>query len=135
MHVECTKKPSVHSKTKRLGGLPFPIRLERTLCRPIGFDSVGYWNSPFEDDKYEGVSTTLLDLARSPILRGTKKYGVAGNGHCVVGARLFLANKIVNDVPIREDWAACLGSDEEAIESFVVKAETQHWCPICKEAI
>lgn len=116
-----------------VGNLSLHLRFERDVYEVEEFE--GYVDLPTTDDHYDGVDEDLIRLARSPIVRGTRKYGVVGNSRAVLSARFILAKKVMQGNPVRNDWMEHLDLNEETISSFIVEDDTLYYCPLCEGSI
>ncbi|KLO03960.1 hypothetical protein SCHPADRAFT_948136 [Schizopora paradoxa] len=125
IHIDCLRKGGSPQTNLQK---PLYLQFERTLFNGLGYD--GYMDMPTEKAHYEGVPQNIIDLARSPIVRG-KHFGIVGNGNPVMRARDYLAAKIMKGTPIPNDWMKPCYVTEETVSSFILDLAEKFHCPKC----
>ncbi|KLO04192.1 hypothetical protein SCHPADRAFT_947894 [Schizopora paradoxa] len=142
MHYCAKCKDFFHSRCSTVTPSPVPsssaarildFALERTLVFPSSYSH--YADLPHFANHYDNVPQSLLDLARTPAMRGGE-HGVTGNVAAVGHARLFLADKIIRGVELSDDWARRAGIDEKLLDEYTVKnPDVRFNCPKCGSQI
>lgn len=122
-HTEC------HLNNPRVE--PREVRFERSLREEVA----GYEDQELLKELYSGVPQELVDLARSPIVRGGKAHGIVGNARLIFDARSLLCRSVMCDEPVTEDWMEELSIDETRLGSFIAEDENGFICPSCKGVI
>ena len=86
---------------------------------------------------YSLVPEELLELARSPMVRGIEGFGVAGNIRVVAEARRIVNAAIHEEREVPEDWKKTLqecGGKGTDVLTWVAK-DINLTCPSCGGAI
>ncbi|KLO05938.1 hypothetical protein SCHPADRAFT_946496 [Schizopora paradoxa] len=120
---------------RRRGAPNHATRMERSVCSPSDF--VGYQDMEIDADYYEFASVRLLEVARSPLVRGGW-YGYSGNVRTVLLARELLARAVIERTPPRDDWQEDIGMYSYYAFSKTVRfggRDHRAHCPKCKAPI
>ena len=156
-HRDCLLKAgwieSPEEKGYKADKIPRAVRLERTVLnsrvvdtlKPLPFKptSTRGRGRPKKDaavetyvDPYSEISTDLLELARSPMVKGLKlpSAGLVGNLAAVSLARQFVCAALNDGKSYPSDWRKLVGLGKYHISSWVVD-DVGLICPSCKGAI
>ncbi|KLO05242.1 hypothetical protein SCHPADRAFT_896420 [Schizopora paradoxa] len=88
-----------------------------------------------DEEDYDEVPDSVLELARSRIVRGLSKYTIVGNADSVLGARKFVKATLETGTPIPRTWMADLLLNDESLKTEVENEDPFTICPKCQGII